>query len=108
MNNTIAWGLFCFCLFFMACTNKEQNSSEPITDKYAIHTDGKTLTTTGLQKAIDDCARQGGGVVSLPAGKYLTGTLVLKKNVTLNLEKGAKLWFLQKEQTIFQLQVRER
>lgn len=91
MNNTITWGLLCFCLLFTACTNKEQNGSEPITDKYAIHTDGKTLTTVGLQKAIDDCAGQGGGTVSLPAGKYLTGTLVLKKNVTLNLEKGATI-----------------
>ena len=91
MNNTITWGLLCFCLLFTACTNKEQNGSEPIPDKYAIHPDGKTLTTVGLQKAIDDCAGQGGGTVSLPAGKYLTGTLVLKKNVTLNLEKGATI-----------------
>lgn len=50
MNNTITWGLLCFCLLFTACTNKEQNGSEPITDKYAIHTDGKTLTTVGLKK----------------------------------------------------------
>ena len=119
-------GTVCFCLLFMACTNKEQNSSEPITDKYAIHADGKTLTTAGLQKAIDDCARQGGGVVSLPAGKYLTGTLVLKrkcyfkiwrkgatilgsKNIADYPDKGRrKALVLQKEQTIFQLQAREK
>ena len=91
MNNTIIWKLFCCCLLFMACTNKEQNSSDTIIDKYAIHADGKTLTTASLQKAINDCAGQGGGVVSLPAGKYLTGTLILKNNVTLNLEKGATI-----------------
>jgi len=44
-----------------------------------------------IQNAIDDCSRQGGGVVVLPAGRYLTGTLVLKNNVTLHLEEGARL-----------------
>lgn len=91
MNNRILWGTFCLCLLFAACGSKEQNGSGTITDKYAIHADGKTLTTVGLQKAIDDCAEQGGGTVFLPAGDYLTGTLVLKDNVTLHLEKGATI-----------------
>ena len=53
--------------------------------------DGQTLDTTRIQKAIDDCAKQGGGTVTLPAGTYLTGTLLLKDNVTLHLDKGATL-----------------
>lgn len=91
MIKTIIWSLFSFCLLLASCSSKEQNTSGVDIDKYAIHTDGKTLTTAGLQKAIDDCANEGGGVVSLPAGRYLTGTLVLKENVTLNLQKGATL-----------------
>jgi polygalacturonase len=58
-------------------------------EKYDIKNDGITLTTEALQKAINDCAAGGGGIVSLPAGKYLTGTIILRNNVTLNLEKDA-------------------
>lgn len=53
--------------------------------------DGKTLDTVPIQRAIDDCAKQGGGTVTLPTGTYLTGTLLLKDNVTLHLDKGATL-----------------
>lgn len=91
MNKKIVWTLFGLCMLLASCGGKEQNGSGIDIDKYAIHSDGKTLTTAGLQKAIDDCAKEGGGTVSLPAGTYLTGTLVLKGNVTLNLEKGAML-----------------
>lgn len=53
--------------------------------------DGTTLNTQSLQAAIDRCAASGGGVVVLPAGTYLTGTLELKSSVTLRLEAGATL-----------------
>jgi len=59
--------------------------------KCGVVGDGKTLNTAALQHAIDECSSAGGGTVSLPAGEYLTGTLYLKSNVTLNLEKGAVL-----------------
>lgn len=53
--------------------------------------DGKTLCTDALQKAIDQCAAQGGGTVCLPAGTWLTGTLYLASDLTLVLEKGCTL-----------------
>lgn len=53
--------------------------------------DGKTPDTGALQAAIDACARQGGGTVSLPAGTYLSGTLELKSHIVLRLEPGAVL-----------------
>jgi polygalacturonase len=53
--------------------------------------DGKRLDTAALQSAIDACARGGGGTVRFPAGRYLTGTLVLRSRVTLHLEAGAVL-----------------
>ncbi|MBI4892492.1 MAG: glycoside hydrolase family 28 protein [Acidobacteria bacterium] len=52
---------------------------------------GKTLDTAVLNRAIDACSASGGGVVYLPPGSYLTGTVVLKSNVTLYLEAGATL-----------------
>ena len=83
------------CLGLLSCSNsKDKNSPDNsgFLKKYDICNDGTKLTTTGIQRAIDDCAHIGGGVVSLPAGHYLTGTLKLRSNVALNLEKGAILY----------------
>ena len=53
--------------------------------------DGKTLNTKSLQSAIDALQAKGGGQLYFPAGRYLTGSLQLKSNVTLYLEKEAML-----------------
>ncbi|MBO9153561.1 glycoside hydrolase family 28 protein [Chitinophaga sp. GCM10012297] len=53
--------------------------------------DGQTLNTTIIQQAIDECSQSGGGNVIIPAGKFLSGTVVLKNNVTLHLEENAVL-----------------
>lgn len=50
---------------------------------------GTTLDTKAIQRAIDTCTMNGGGKVIFPAGRYLSGTIVLKNNVTLWLEKDA-------------------
>jgi hypothetical protein len=51
--------------------------------------DGKTLNTKAINEAISDCSAGGGGTVVFPAGQYLTGSIALLKNVTLQLEAGA-------------------
>jgi polygalacturonase len=53
--------------------------------------DGKAKDTVALQSAIDACAAQGGGTVRVTAGTYVSAPLVLKSNVTLLLEKDAKI-----------------
>jgi len=53
--------------------------------------DGKTKDTVALQSAIDACAAQGGGTVRVTAGTYVSAPLVLKNNVTLHLDKDAKI-----------------
>ena len=58
---------------------------------YGAVGDGKTMNTAFLQKAIDECNASGGGKVIFPEGTYLSGTIVMKDNVTLRFEKGSRL-----------------
>lgn len=58
---------------------------------YGAHNDGETLTTEQIQKAIDACAQNGGGMVYIPKGEFLVGTLNLKSNVNFHMETGAIL-----------------
>lgn len=51
--------------------------------------DGKTMNTAAIQKAIDSCARKGGGKVIVPGGTFLTGGFSLKSNVNLHLTENA-------------------
>lgn len=61
--------------------------------KYGAVPDGLQLNTKFVQQAIDDCSKKGGGTVLVPPGLWLTGPLVLKSNVNLNLALGATLLF---------------
>jgi hypothetical protein len=58
---------------------------------YGAQGDGKALDTKSLNKAIDACAAAGGGEVLVPAGKYLTGTVHLKSNMTIVIDAGAEV-----------------
>ncbi|MDP4208996.1 MAG: glycosyl hydrolase family 28 protein [Bacteroidota bacterium] len=60
--------------------------------KYGAVGDSKVLNTIAIQKAIDDCSQNGGGKVVFPKGNYLSGTIVLKDNVVLKLEKEATIF----------------
>ncbi|MDP4292787.1 MAG: glycosyl hydrolase family 28 protein, partial [Bacteroidota bacterium] len=53
--------------------------------------DGKFLCSSSIQKAIDECSASGGGVVLVPGGTFLTGTILLKDNVELHLDRDAVL-----------------
>jgi hypothetical protein len=52
---------------------------------------GTSTDTAAINKTIETCADAGGGTVYVPAGTYLTGTVELKSNVTLQLASGATL-----------------
>jgi len=62
-----------------------------LVNEYGAVNDGKTLATIAIQKAIDECAQKGGGVVSFSPGKYLTGSLFIKSGVNLEIGKGVTL-----------------
>src|SRR5580704_12577653 len=58
---------------------------------YGAKADGATKDTKAIQAAIDDCA-SGGGTVKLSSGKFVSGPIVLKSNITLDIAKGATLF----------------
>ena len=59
---------------------------------YGANNNLKWNSTLGIQNAIDQCARDGGGRVVVPAGEFRMGTIILKSNVHLHLELGAVLY----------------
>lgn len=58
---------------------------------YDVDKTGKELNTTSIQRAIDETSENGGGEIIFPPGKYLTGTIIIKHDVTLHFKKGATL-----------------
>jgi polygalacturonase len=58
---------------------------------YGASGDGRTLDTLAIQAAIDACHQHDGGTVLVSAGRYVTGSIFLRDNITLQLEAGAVL-----------------
>ncbi|MCB2377329.1 glycoside hydrolase family 28 protein [Hymenobacter sp. BT635] len=61
--------------------------------KYGARNDSTKLSTVAISKAIAAASKAGGGTVYFPAGKYRTGPIHLKSNITIDLEAGAILYF---------------
>ncbi|MBE6300858.1 MAG: glycoside hydrolase family 28 protein [Parabacteroides distasonis] len=90
MKKNITAFLFA-CLFLLTATATKAEKIVTVTDMNVVG-DGITMNTKAIQKAIDFAhAQKDGGCVVFPKGKYLTGTLVLKSNVTLKIEKDAAI-----------------
>ncbi|MFD1788340.1 glycoside hydrolase family 28 protein [Sphingomonas floccifaciens] len=53
--------------------------------------DGRTVNTRAIQAAIDACARAGGGMIAVPAGVFVSGSIILKPGVGLELRKDGVL-----------------
>ena len=58
---------------------------------YGAKADGKMLCTNSIQRAIDKCAKDGGGTVYLGQGTFLSGTIYMKSGVTLKLDPACTL-----------------
>lgn len=57
---------------------------------------GEVNCSIAIKDAIAEAAKQGGGIVVIPGGKWLTGPIHLESNINLHLEEGATLLFSQK------------
>jgi polygalacturonase len=58
---------------------------------YGATGDGVAKSTTAIQAAIDDCAKAGGGTVSVEGGTFVSGPVVLRDHITLDIAAGATL-----------------
>ena len=52
---------------------------------------GIDLDSKAINKAIETAVREGGGTIFLPAGKYLSGSIRLKNNITLFIDRDATI-----------------
>ena len=80
-------------LISLACLSLALSASakDYYASMFGIKSNGTTLNTTAIQKAIDFISEEGGGKLIFKVGRYLTGTIELKDNVTIELGEGAVL-----------------
>jgi polygalacturonase len=100
LNRTLAHSLH-FALFLAAASLAVLPVNTPVlaapsqtvcdARQYGAVADGKTKDTRALQAAIDDCAQKGGGIVRLHGGTFLSGPIVLKSRITLEVDEGTTL-----------------
>ena len=77
-------------LTWMATSLSAQNSYDILS--FGAKGDGMTDDAAAIQKAIDRCSAEGGGVVLMPRNHvFLSGPVELKSNVELHLEATATL-----------------
>lgn len=59
--------------------------------EHGVSTDSTVVQTSRIQAVIDKAASQGGGVVVVPKGTFLSGSLFFKQGTHLYVEEGGKL-----------------
>lgn len=59
--------------------------------EWGAKNDGRTLNTKAIQSAIDACSSRGGGIVTFDTGNYVTGSIFVKKGVTLLIRKNTTI-----------------
>ncbi len=79
-----------FCVFPHDSYGMQSASSLNILS-FGAKADDRTVNTASIQRAVDSSYSLGGGTVVVPAGIFLTGTVELRSNVDLYLERGAVL-----------------
>ena len=83
--------IFIIVILFLMISkvNSQENGIYNILDFGAIG-NGQKINTEMIQQAIDECSINGGKVL-IPPGKYVTGSLILRSNVTIEISKGCVL-----------------
>ncbi len=88
LNSTSTLSIGIMVIILISCNQKKREFK--VQDFGAIG-DSLFVNTESIQRAIDECSATGGGEVVISDGIYISGTVILKDNVTLRVDKGAKL-----------------
>ena len=75
----------------IAATALQLQAKDYNASMFGAKSNGTTLNTNSIQKGIDYISENGGGRLVFFVGRYLTGTIYLRSNVTIHLEEGAIL-----------------
>lgn len=78
-------------IFLLAVATIPLAAKDYVVQSFGIKADGVTVNTASIQYAIDYISDHGGGRLVFSVGTYKTGSIYLKSDVTLHLEKGATL-----------------
>jgi polygalacturonase len=78
-------------LYFFLLLGFQLSAKDYIATEFGVKNDGITLNTCSIQKAIDFIHENGGGRLVFESGNFVTGSIYLKSNVTLQLNYGATI-----------------
>ncbi|MGL6267623.1 MAG: glycoside hydrolase family 28 protein, partial [Chitinophagaceae bacterium] len=83
--------LFILMYVILLAGSCKQKTTEYNINDFGAKGDGLTINTQFINAAIEECHKNGGGTVLVPAGNYIVGTIRLLSNINLHLESGARL-----------------
>ncbi|REE00217.1 glycoside hydrolase family 28 protein [Marinoscillum furvescens] len=89
-HSSTSSGLLLLTFVILLITSCQPQVEWRVTDYGAVG-DSITVNTAAIQRAIDDCSENGGGVVLVEGGVFSTGTILLKDDVTLKVAENTKL-----------------
>ncbi len=82
---------FALALLLIGTVAGSASAKEYKASLFGVKSDGITNNTRSIQKAVDFISENGGGELAFYVGRYLTGTIHLKSNVTIVIKEGAAL-----------------
>lgn len=90
MKNSLFRGLsLCMSLLFLSSLTYAESRKNYYVNDFGIHSSLTDIQTESIQKMINAVSKKGGGIINFPAGTYVTGSIDIKSDVQLNLDRGA-------------------